>query len=49
MTKNIESLAKYNVRSNDINKIQNILKYRIAATIDIIAGIKPAPLLSPNQ
>ena len=26
MTKNIESLAKYNVRSNDINKIQNILE-----------------------
>ena len=24
--KNIESLAKYNVRSNDINKIQNILE-----------------------
>ena len=26
MMKNIESLAKYNVRSNDINKIQNILE-----------------------
>jgi hypothetical protein len=26
MTKNIESFAKYNVRSNDINKIQNIME-----------------------